>query len=370
MTWREKYLTNCGPGILAGITLGQWVRLLREHGRSIHPAYWLRMLPITLLSARNSFMRRAEQRRFADAVNQVALHPPLFVLGHWRSGTTHLHQLLAQDNRFAFPNTYQVLFPHTFLTTEARDARRFARVLPKHRPLDNMEWSATSPQEDEFGICVTTLKSPYLVSVFPKAIRKYSRYLTFRGVPPAEVAEWRRAFEFFLKKVQWRHDRPLVLKSPAHTARVRLLLEMFPSARFVHIHRNPYTVFQSTRRMLGKMAAEQLLQKPDWNLLEDWIIQQYQEMHDVFFEEKNLIPTGCFHEVAFEQLEQDPVGEVRQTYEALDLPAFADVEPALRRYVASLAGFKKIEHPELAPKLRARLATAWKRSFDEWGYAI
>ena len=36
-----------------------------------------------------------------------------------------------------------------------------------------------------------------------------------------------------------RSPKRIVLKSPAHTARVRVLLELFPKARFVHIIRDP-----------------------------------------------------------------------------------------------------------------------------------
>lgn len=42
---------------------------------------------------------------------------------------------------------------------------------------------------------------------------------------------------------------PLLIKSPVHTARVRLVLGLFPRARFLYIHRDPYEVFQSAVHM-------------------------------------------------------------------------------------------------------------------------
>ena len=98
------------------------------------------------------------------------------------------------------------------------------------------------------------------------------------------------------------------------------------------------------------------------------MLRRYQEMYDAFFEERGLIPNGRFHEVGFEALEVDPVGQVRGIYEALDLPDFGDVEPELEAYVGSISGYKKNTFPELGDDRRRRVVEAWRRSFEEWGY--
>src|SRR5260370_10822367 len=175
----------------------------------------------------------------------VQIRPPIFVLGHWRTGTTHLHNLLAVDQRFAYPKLYQVLFPHTFLCTE-RHGWILKCFLEKRRPLDSMAQALHLPNEDEIALGVSTSLSPYMGVIFPRRRECYDRYLTFQGVPDEEIRAWKSAFTLFLKKLTWKHDRPIILKSPAHTCRIRLLLELFPDAKFVHIHRNPYVVFQST----------------------------------------------------------------------------------------------------------------------------
>lgn len=72
--------------------------------------------------------------------------------------------------------------------------------------------------------------------------------------------------------------------------------------------------------------------------------------------------------MAFEQLEKDPIGEVRKLYEALQLPDFTSFEPELRRYVGSLAGYRKNVFVDLPPELAARIGEQWKKCFDEWGY--
>jgi hypothetical protein len=369
MNWRERLLGRFGPGMLSGVTTRDWARLLRG-GFSIDPSCLPRALSITLQSLKNSMMARVERRQFESRINHIVLQPPIFILGHWRAGTTHLHQLIAQDSRFACPNLYQVSFPHTFLSTEERDSPGIARFLPKHRPMDNMEWNLASPGEDEIALCGITLKSPYMATIFPRQADRFANYLTFRHAHPDEIAQWRAALLLFLNKLQWRYGRPLVLKSPPHTARVRLLLEMFPKAKFVHIHRDPYVVFQSNRNLVQKLINLQTLQRPPTDGLDDGIIACWQEMYDAFFEDRPLIPPGQFHEMAFKQLERDPIGEIRTMYEALDLPEFGVVEPVLQKYADSLTGYKKNKYPELPPALRKRIGTAWKRCFEEWGYAI
>ena len=79
-----------------------------------------------------------------------------------------------------------------------------------------------------------------------------------------------------MRKLTFKYGRPLVLKSPPHTARIRLLLEMFPEARFVHIHRHPYQVFRSCRHYHDTAVWYSYLQKPDTSLNDDRIIRRYE----------------------------------------------------------------------------------------------
>jgi hypothetical protein len=268
------------------------------------------------------------------------------------------------------PTTIKCSTPHTFLSTEAVNSRLIEFFMPKRRPIDNMEWNMRSPQEDEFALSVSTFKSPCIGWAFPRRRGDYDRYLTFRAVSGAEVAQWQKALVLFLKKLTWKYGRPLVLKSPPHTCRIRLLLQMFPEAKFVHIHRNPYVVFQSSRRTFQVLFELHRVQSPRLNDLDEWVLRQYREMYEVFFEERCLIPEGQFHEVCFEELEKHPVGQVRRLYAALNLPEFGHAEPAVRRYVDSIAGYKKNEFPDLPADLRTRIAAEWRPCFEEWAYAV
>ena len=58
---------------------------------------------------------------------------------------------------------------------------------------------------------------------------------------------------YFVKSLSYRNDsRRLILKSPPSTARIGVLLEAFPRAKFVYLYRNPYDVFYSMRKLWEK----------------------------------------------------------------------------------------------------------------------
>jgi hypothetical protein len=354
---------------LQGMTLGNWWALLRRHRFAIDLIHLPRALVQTSISASNSATARIEWGRFGRRIEAAHVEAPLFILGHYRSGTTHLHNLLALDPQFAAPTLFQVLNPHTFLSTERWAAPVVDRLVVRRRYMDGMAQGAGVPSEDEFATCAMTGLSPYMGWCFPGDGAGYDRYLTFRDAQESEVVRWKHALTRLLKKLTVRYNRPLILKSPPHTARIRLLLGLFPDARFVHIHRDPYVVFRSPKHMIR--AAQPLYHLREGPLQDgdDGIISVYTEMYVAFFAERGLIPEGRLCEVSFEDLEREPVGVVGSIYEHLGLSAFEEIRPRLEGYIGTIAGYRKNRHAELPEELRRRIAHEWGRSFDEWGYA-
>jgi omega-hydroxy-beta-dihydromenaquinone-9 sulfotransferase len=354
---------------LRGISARQWWKLLRENRFAVDRVYWRRWVTVTMISISNAREKRVEDQRFGVAVEQAQVQAPIFILGHWRCGTTLLHELLALDEQFAYPNLFQVSNPHTFLTQEDIAAQYLEQAATQTRPMDNMQVTFRSPGEDEAALSVASLRSPVIAWAFPRHEEHYDRYYTFRGVPAEEIEQWKAALIWFLKKLTYRYNRPLVLKSPPHTGRIRLLLELFPDARFIHIHREPYTVFRSTQQLYAKGVPLSYLQRPDLDRIDEGIIRRYATMYEAFFEDRALIPAGQFCEIGFEDLERDIVGQVGAIYEQLRLPGFDTLRPKLQQYADSKAGFQKNRHQPLPDPLCDKIAQAWRRSFEEWNYA-
>ena len=370
MSWRETIVSRAGPGGLAGITLSDWLRILRDNRWSIDPRYWLRAGAVTWSAVQNSVFRWWEQLQHERAIQATEPLDPLLVLGIWRSGTTHLHNLLARDRRFAFPNQYQVLYPHTFLTTEWWNAPFLARVIPKRRPQDNVLLGVDQPQEDEFAYACLTLESFVLSWAFPRRADHYQRFLSFRDCTAEEINRFQAALRYFVQKLTYKYGRPLVMKSPGHTARIKLLLEVFPRAKFIHIHRNPYEVFLSTCHTMRKVFPWWTMQKPDLADLEEHMLAQCEEVFDAYFAQRHLIPRSQFHELSYSSLVADPIGALREAYSALDLSDFAAAEPDVREYLASIRGYEVNQFREIEPRWREAVARRLRRCFEEWGYPM
>jgi len=362
---RTKFIKHCGPVGVTGATLPDWLRILLRNGFAIPVRYWPRAFFTTLNSCMNSVWKVWEDVLYRRRIEQTTVPPPLFILGAARSGTTHLHNLLSKDDRFAFPNTYQVLYPHTFLTTEYLNARTMQLFMDATRPMDNVRSGVAEPQEDEYAMVAGGLSFMLELS-FPRTGAYYHRFLSLRDVTPAELSAWKAHFIRFLRKLTYKHQRPLILKSPGHTCRIRLLLELFPQAKFVHIHRNPFDVYRSTVHTAHEAGAYWAFQ--DSRVDTSQIVKDYIEVYDAFFEQRSLIPDGSFCEVAFEQLERDPIAELKRIYETLRLPSFGFAEPKIQEYVESIASYQKNAFPELPLETRELLSQLWARSFDEWGY--
>lgn len=367
-----KHRWSIGHNYMTGITFGAWMRLLMQNRFHISPAYLHRAAFITFASLANSASALAEAVVYGKAIERTEIkNAPVFILGHWRSGTTLLHDLLAQDTaQFNFANTYQVVNPRTFLLTENFFTRMLSRLLPPTRPMDNMALTFTSAQEDEFAPLLISLMSVYLGISFPKRTPEYEKYLSFTDVPRADVEKWQAAFMFFCKKLSLHDDRALLLKSPPHTARIRILLEMFPDARFVHIHRDPYRVFESQRHFFDTAGWYTYLQRPDLDAIDEGILQRHETMYDAYFEDAPLIPKGRFCELRFTDLEADPARAIAKIYDALSLDFSPQYQADLNTYVASLRGYRKNDFSGLDDATKTVVAKRWRRSFEHGDYPV
>lgn len=369
MGWRETFFKVVGPGMFSGARFGDWFQLLDDNGFGVAPRAWLKTAVTTMLSASTSAGRLTEELLVGRKVRALSVEQPIFVLGHWRSGTTHLQNLFSVDDRFAYPQFLDTMSPHTFLTSGAIVANTFGRMIPSTRfELDNIPFRAEAPYEDEFALAIMTGLSPYLSWAFPEQAAKYDRYLTFDDATADERTEWAEAMMLFAQKVTHKYGKRLVLKSPTHTARIRMLLELFPDAKFVHIHRHPFSVYRSTKHLQSNSRQYFSLQRRDYDDHER-ILSMYGKMYDAYFAEKALIPAGNLAEVAYDDLDADPIGRMNRIYEELDLPDFSVARPAVERYIASLGTYEKGKHAPLSDDVRGEIVERWGRTFDEWNYS-
>lgn len=103
----------------AGINLFAWIRLLIRNRLAVH---W-KCLPTFLFlcgsGALNTILRFVQYSMWRSRIHSVEIRAyPIFIVGHWRSGTTFLHELMALDERHTYPTTYECFSPNHFLLTQ------------------------------------------------------------------------------------------------------------------------------------------------------------------------------------------------------------------------------------------------------------
>jgi LPS sulfotransferase NodH len=329
------------PRAWHGMTLSVWLRLLGKNWFRVSPSRWPMACAITVVSSINSALRLVSEGLYGRRADQTKIEaPPILVLGHWRTGTTLLHELLVLDPRHGYPSTYECMAPHHFLWTGRVLPRFLGILLPKNRPMDNVAVGWDKPQEDEFALVNLGVPSTYLEWAFPNQPCPHEEYLTLHDLTDEERAAWRHSFEWFLKRLTFQHGQRIVLKSPTHTARVRTLLEMFPNAKFVHIVRDPLVVIPSTQKTWNSLADFFCLQLRRANYSMESIIDRFLRMDDAFETDRALFRPGQFHEMRYEDLIADPLGAMRGVYEALGLPGFEELRPSLEQYFEKAKGYR------------------------------
>jgi omega-hydroxy-beta-dihydromenaquinone-9 sulfotransferase len=365
--WRN-WLIHVTPGNLMGIRYATWMRLLRENHFDVDLPYWPRAAFITCFSLINTVLGRREQRLYGDRIAGTKVPKPLFVLGLARSGTTFLQQLLSLDQHFAFPNMFQTRFPHIFLGHEVTLTRWTKQLFGSQRLQDNVAISWQAPAEEE-ALAVMTLYSTRCASFFPRNQRTYLIYDTFAEAPPAIRAEWQKAFYAFLQKVTFKYQRPLILKNPSHTGRIKILLDLFPDARFVLVHRHPYDTLRSFIYTNQTIAAYTRLQVcPDFDATE-WSIQRYTRAARAYFAEQHLLPPGRLSTIRFQDLERDPLAVVERIYQDLTLPECSAVKSGVAGYVERIRNYRKNEYAAPPDHLKRRLQSECGQVFEQWGYS-
>lgn len=329
---------------------------------------WGLATTITGLTVFNSTMRLASQLRYGRRVRETTLvEDPIFIVGHWRSGTTYLHELLSCDDRFATPTTYQCFAANHFLLTDGWLPRMVWFLVPSRRPMDNVQVGWQAPQEDEFALCSLGTPSPYLRIAFPNDEDNCLRYLDLHDLDAASLQAWQDALRWFLQSMTLATGRQLVLKSPTHTARVGLLAEMFPRAKFLHIVRDPPTLYASTLKLWRVLDRAQGLQLPHFRQLESYVIEAFCQMYAAFERDRQTLSADRVHDLRYEDLVRDPLGELERAYARLQLGDFAQVRSSLEAFTSSKREYQTNRY-ELDAETRARIERAWGFYAERYGY--
>ena len=351
-----------------------WIKLLWQN-RSIDRKFIPRALFVTLASLLTSPLRIYESLRFGRTIKKTVVHPsPIFIIGHWRSGTTHLHNILVRDKNLGCVSMWQAFAPGLCLIDERVFKNPFNKIAKKWHPtreIDNIPLSMDNPEEEDLAIANMSPYSYLHMYSYPRrATYFFETYITYFGnLPKSTIDKWKKVYLLILRKATLKAGgKRLIIKNCADSARIKALLELFPDAKFIHIYRNPYNIFRSTQHLYRVVMERTQLQEVGQGEHENWVLRFYAQLMQKLLADKSLIPAGNLVEVKYEDLDKEPLAQLRKIYETLSLPGFAEAEPAFRAYLDSISGYQKLAHKQLDDSAITKINRNWQFAFDALGY--
>lgn len=268
--------------------------------------------------------------------------PPVFILGHWRSGTTHLYNVMSLDGWGIVPPVATGL-PWDLFGIARAFRPLLERQLPETRYIDAIPVTPDSPQEDEIALANMSPLSFYHGIYFPRAFdRLIDRGLFFEGCTAAEVAGWESRFVHFMRRLSRHQGRRLLIKNPVHTVRPAQLRRLFPAAKFVYIHRNPFDVFLSMRNFYDRLIEALALQDRPAELdIDATILRVYVRMMERFEAETACWDAPDLVSLPYDLLDRAPLEALKRIYSGLDLEGFDRAVPVFARYLETVRSYRK-----------------------------
>ncbi|NGP76895.1 sulfotransferase [Balneolaceae bacterium YR4-1] len=321
-------------------------------------------------------LRILEEVNYAHAIDDHRfVKDPIFIIGHWRSGTSFLQYLLGQDDQFGYINKFQVVFPDIFLYSESF-LKPFISKIPETFNLTqdaqdmSIDLDLDSPSEIE--IALSTMISPASLHwghIFPQKARRYfDKFLFLENTGESELNRLKRDYNHLIKKISLDNEgKQLIIKSPGNAARIPFLLDLYPNAKFIFIHRNPYDTFYSSKKLWHTLLDNLALQPMSKKQMEDEIIRTYQKLMTSYLQQRELLPEGQLVELRFNQFIGDPVNKLAKVYEALTLDGYQSAEGKFNQFLEQKTKGKSSSY-RYEDRILDRINSKWDFAFREWGY--
>ncbi len=260
------------------------------------------------------------------------LPPPIFVTGMPRTGTTLLLNLLTEDRDHRGLKYWEGFDPAPATGGPADQERRTANMLrgleytsPCYQAIHPME--ADSPEE-----CVMLFMHTFTTPQWDIQyhVPRYMKWL--------EGIDRRASYEHYrhqLQLIQHRrpHGRRMVLKDPSHMYALDVILDVFPDARIVHIHRDPLAAIPSNCSLYAHTRAI-FLRNVDPKMLGEHVLYgTWPSILDHSIELRERVPAGRIIDVAYADLMRRPLETMSRLYEALDLELSANTCERIARWL-------------------------------------
>lgn len=334
-------------------SLDVWARLLVVCRGRIGPRYWLRLACAMGTSVLATCITLPERLLLAPvlwwrfrggAATYVPARDAVMIVGYFRSGTTHLHNLLSTHPDAVTPRWVQAMSPQGFWLSWAFLRLALVPFLPNTRPQDDVAFGPDWPAEDDFAhnnwALVSTLPGRLVV---PQERARWAAYQCLNDLPERDLARWRRVMAAFAWKVSAasRGRRHLLLKSPSHTGRVAELDRLFGGrVRFVHISRDAEDVVRSNVAMHARLEGQSLQPLPPEAETREAVIAEYIETETVFLQEAEALEPSRVVRLRYDELVAAPMASYARVCEVMGLVWDERVRVRAERYLAEVGAYK------------------------------
>ena len=341
-TVKENFQVYLPPAV--GYSLSHLISLLSKNHVSV--TCYFRAFIILLVSLIGVPFRQFENLKYRRKIRNYSLpKDPVFIIGHWRSGTTYLHNVLCKDPQFCYVTTYQGVFPGNVFKGLGRWLfKTFMKILiPVNRKGDNVKLNVEYPQEEEFALGATHNNCFYFFWYFPRKLMQYfESQLLMKDRKEEDIERFKNDYIKLVKKIHILNKKDqLISKNPPNTARIKILLEAFPEAKFIFIYRDPVKVIQSTSNFFDKMMPVLWFHELPKKERDEVIFDLYAKIMDQYFYDKHLIPENQLFEVKFEELEKNPLQFIEQMYSELNIPGYENALPHFNEHLSGGKDYKK-----------------------------
>lgn len=328
--------------LLVGIKTKKLFKLLSKNKISFRPKYIVRLLFIIQNAFWSSIFSKRENRKVNSKINDISLpQDPVFIIGHWRTGTTYLQKLMSFDENFVTPTLFQTFIPEGFVNSYRFYKPIMKYALGENRPFDNMKAGMDEPQEDEFALLRLSGYSPLNDLIFPADNKYFLNDIKDFTPKNSSLKKWESSMDFFYKKLSYIYNKRLLVKNPFHSMRIDLLREKFPEAKFIHIYRNPFDVVPSTVKMWSIVGSNNELNGKWKSPSCSEVAEFYKRLLTKVDDDLKKLPSGSYTEVSFEEIEKDPVAAIKNIYDSLGLEYSDEYLERIKKFADNNKDYQK-----------------------------
>ena len=321
---------------LAGYSLPTIVKVLWDNKFDVDLKYFHRFLYAIVLSVITSPLKVYQKLLYHRKIKKTEIkQDPIFIIGHYRTGTTYLMTLMAYDKSKGYVSNTEAYATLLYLGFPKLTKLIIAASLPDVRPMDNVIMGAEEPTEEEYCIGTFSKYGYYTGFIFPRNFDLYTKYLTFEGMPK-HLKRWKKKYYYLVQMLTLGHKgKQLFLKNPSNSYRIREILELFPNAKFIHTYRDPYKVYSSTVKFFDEVFGIYTLQKWDEEKMKSDILQNYKLLYECQDRDLHLIPEDRIYHSKYEDFIKNPSEKMEEMYRHLKLDGWEEHKDGILAYAES-----------------------------------